>query len=600
MNRRKTGMKHKFLLCVLALALLAALLLAGCSPAADAPSDNGALTWCLWGGYGAHQGFFELFHETYPDIELDLLPYQGASRTGYSWAQMRADDIPDIYITSQILDESLAKERLIDLSTYAFINSFSDAALRQVEIDGGVYLLPLNYTMYGIFYNKTLMEENGWKVPANFEELELLCGEIREAGLMPGVIGTRLTGNTFEAAVNLAKTDWLTTPAGSQWERDFLAGDASAAEMWGSTVDYIQKYIDIGMLHTDPEDRDNGTLLNEYLGGRKAVFLIATATIFTTTLENGDEVGMMPYIGEDGSKNVYMYSPSCYFGLSQRLAEPGNEQKLENALKVLELLFSVEGQQSLLSEDTPCVMSALDSGFPVSPLIADAQQAMRDGRAFPMTYAHWDHILADIGQVYKEWLRGESGIDGAACIAQMDTIQQDWLSGAEHLYFCESTANFTQEETARMVAKALGSATDADAVLISLNELHEGGAENPAGVSGVQYAEKIDIDRANIIAPGKDGEYALMTMTGAEARMLAEAGFDLYGDGNPFPYILVTKGDVELADDSTYLVAFPTQGYTQQTAQAYAARVENGSIRTMLHEWLKEQGTVSPDGNPWE
>lgn len=91
---------------------------------------------------------------------------------------MRADDISDIFITSQIFDEELASERLIDLSSYDFISSFSTSALDQVSIDGGIYLLPVNYTMYGILYNKTLMDEKGWAVPSNFSELEASAGRL--------------------------------------------------------------------------------------------------------------------------------------------------------------------------------------------------------------------------------------------------------------------------------------------------------------------------------------------------------------------------------------------------------------------------------------
>ena len=159
----------------------------------------------------------------------------GGNSTGYSWAQMRADDIPDIFITSQILDEELAEERLVDLSGYDFINGFSTPLLDQVSIDGGIYLLPTGTAIYGIYYNKTLMEEHGWTVPTNFSELEALCEEIRAAGLIPGVVGTQLTGGPFSTVFNLAKTSWLTTPEGVAWERDFLAGDATAAGMWEDT-----------------------------------------------------------------------------------------------------------------------------------------------------------------------------------------------------------------------------------------------------------------------------------------------------------------------------------------------------------------------------
>ena len=575
------------------------LLLAACAPAGQT-EETEALTWGTGGNYARHKPFLELLHKTCPDIELEFVSYAGGNATGYSWAQMRADDIPDIFITSQILDETLAEERLIDLSGYGFVNGFSTAILDQVAIDGGIYLLPVNSTMYGIYYNKTLMEEKGWEVPSNLAELEALCAQIQTEGLIPGVVGTMLTGGPFSAVFNLAKTSWLTTPEGIGWERDFLSGAASAEGRWEGTMELVQRYIDMGMFTADPEDRINVELIQDYLGGRKAVFFTAVQPVsYTVIPDTGDELGMMPYIGEDGSKNVYMYSPFCYFGISRRLAEPGNEKKLENAVRILNLLFSPEGQAAFITEQTPCVISVLDSAaLPEDALIGDARRALREGRAFPMTYAGWENVLADMGQAYKEWFRGESGVDGARCIARMDALQQSFLSHSEEIYFSESTADFTLEETAELVGKALGSAAGADAAIIPLGEFHDG-VELSAGITGRLYAGKINTDTVGAIAPNHDGEYAVLTMTGAEAKALARAGFDLAGDGNPFPYVLVTRGGGELEDGRTCQVAFLMKSYTEETGAACGAQVERGSVRTFLREWLEEQGTVSPGGNPW-
>ena len=83
----------------------AALLLSGCAFSGGSSRENSdALTWGTWGGCGRYAGFLELLEETYPEIELEFNSYMGGNATGYSWAQMRADDIPDIFITSQILD----------------------------------------------------------------------------------------------------------------------------------------------------------------------------------------------------------------------------------------------------------------------------------------------------------------------------------------------------------------------------------------------------------------------------------------------------------------------------------------------------------------
>ncbi|MCM1055569.1 MAG: ABC transporter substrate-binding protein [Bacteroides sp.] len=583
--------------------IAAAVLLSGCGTEQNtenggaADSDSGALTWVTWGGY---DDFWTLLHETYSDIEIDFVGYDGGNYTGYSWAQMRADDIPDLFSTSQILDKELAKERLIDLSGYEFMDDLSTSILDQVSIDGGVYLLPVSNAIYGILYNKTLMEENGWELPNNFEELEALCGEIRAAGLIPGLAGTQLTGNTFSAVFNLAKTDWFTTPEGVIWEQDFLAGNDTAAGTWESTMEYVQQYIDIGMYSADADDRSNSELIDDYLAGRKTVFFTMSALVESPVLSNGDELGMMPYIGRDGSKNIYMYNPTSYIGISKRLAEPGNEEKLEKAIRVLSLLFSHEGQETFVSESAPCVMNVLNGTvIPEDSMIYDAQQAMKDGRAFKMTYANWENVLADMGQAYKEWIRGENGMDGPKCIERMDELQSSYLGSKDEIYFCESTADFTLEETARLVGKALGSAVGADAAMIPYGTMYKDGKKLKNGITGKLYSGSINAEVSNNIAPGNNGEYTIMTMTGAQAKAVAESGFDLFGSGEPFPYVLVAKGG-ELRDDAVYSIAFITGGYAEEVGELYGAVTEKGSIRTYLHEWFEKQGTVSPDGNPWE
>ena len=590
---------------LLALYAAALLLLSACA-SPGGPEDRGAstdagshlLTLSTWSSYNR---FLELLGKECPDIELGFLPYAGANQTGYSWAQMRGDDIPDIFITTQILNQELAEERLADLSGYSFINRFPTPILDQVSISGGIYLLPVNYAMYGTFYNQTLMEEHGWEVPENFAELEALCAKIREAGLIPGVLGTQLTGNPFSAVFNLAKTGWLTTPEGMAWERDFLAGDAPAAGMWEETMAHVQRLIDIGMFQTDPEDRNNPDMLLDYLGNRKSVFFTSVMTVNITELpDTGDKLGIMPYIGEDGSKNVYMYSPISFIGLSRHLTEPGNEEKLEKALRLLSLLFSEEGQAAFISAETPCVLSVLNNtALPEDSLIYDAQQALWEGRAFPMTYAGWENVLADIGQAYKEWFRGENGMDGPGCIARMDALQQSALAQSGHLYFCESTADFTLEETGALVGRVLGSAAGADAAMVPIGTFYKEGPSLRACVTGKLYAGKINTDTSTTVLPAFDGKYAVLSMTGAQAKELAQAGFDKEGDGRPFPYVLSVRGGGELEDSQTYQVAFPMDSYTGETAEACAAEVREGSLRNFLREYLEKQKMVSPDDS-WE
>ena len=44
-------------------------------------------------------------------------------------------------------------------------------------------MLPSLYNCYGITYNKTLLEQHGWKLPTSFTELEELADKAKEAGV---------------------------------------------------------------------------------------------------------------------------------------------------------------------------------------------------------------------------------------------------------------------------------------------------------------------------------------------------------------------------------------------------------------------------------
>lgn len=592
-------MRSKLLCRLSALSMAAVFLLSACSSfKKTANNDGSALTWGTRVGY---IDFLTLAEETCLDIDLTFSAYAGANPNGYNWAQMRGDDIPDIFITSRVVDESLAKERLADLSDFDFIKNISTAVVEQSTIDGGVYLLPVSGTVHGIYYNKTLMEENNWEVPTDFDELEALCQQLKDAGLTPGLVGTELNDSPFSAVFNLAKTDWLSTPEGAKWEEEFLSGETSAAGMWEDTMDYIQQYIDIGMFSTDPKDRSNKELILEEMGNRRIMFFTSMLAMNVTELPNGDELGMIPYISKDGNKNVYIYNPFGYIGISKRLTEPGNEKKLEDALRLLSLLYSPEGQDTFITGQTPCALSiANDTEVPEDSLLYDARQALQQGRIYPVTYTHWEQVLYDMGRIFKMWFRGEEGADGPVCISWMDGLQTSYLEDFEPLDICESTANFTLEETAVLAGKALGSAAGADAAMIPIASFYKKGDALSAGISGKLYKGMIDGEVVTTISPGYDGEYAILTMTGAQAKELAKEGFDLAGDKEPYPYILVTKGDGELEDDQTYQVAFLMRSYTNEAGELYNAQIVEGSFEDIFRDWLKEQQTVSPDGNPWK
>ena len=57
--------------------------------------------------------------------------------------------------------------------------------LEKLKILGGTYVLPLSVNYRGIFYNKKLLEEEGYQIPSTYAELIDTMQQIKKAGKLP-------------------------------------------------------------------------------------------------------------------------------------------------------------------------------------------------------------------------------------------------------------------------------------------------------------------------------------------------------------------------------------------------------------------------------
>ena len=316
------------------------------SAAAGQTSDHEPLTITSFNNIVTEE-FIAAVHEVYPDINFEVISYAGKNGSGYAQFSLEEGDIPDIYVSTLPFAADKQAEYLVDLSNYDFINEYSTAMLNALDQDGSIYLLPSGYTVAGITYNKTLMEENGWEVPTSLEELEALIPEIEEAGLKPFANAVELDGFPFNYFFSLGNTVWFGSQEGVQWKEDFPKGEADAASAEGleAVVEIFQRYMDDGIISTEHTSND------DYFACGDTVFdLNIGISSYEYTTESGEtyEFGIMPWLSEDGSNNMLTRNVSRYFGVSKELTESGNEQKLEDALDLMRFIASPEGQEAIL------------------------------------------------------------------------------------------------------------------------------------------------------------------------------------------------------------------------------------------------------------
>lgn len=538
------------------------------------------------------EDFIAAFEEKYPEVELEIISYGGANGSGYARLSLEHGDIPDIYISTQNFSRESQEKYLLDLSNYDFVNRYSESLLVAQDVNGAIYLLPCGYQMIGINYNKTILAENGWKVPEDFEQFAALAGQIEEAGYQAVGNGMNLDGYPFNYFMNLGSTMYFGTPEGAEWKAKFLKGEAKAAGNEGlkAIADYYKKWVDNGLIKQENMDRIR------FLEGESVFYLGLGIPEYKKTTEDGRtyEFGIMPWLGEDAADNMLCRSVSRYIGLNRSLAEPGNEKKLADALKFLDFISTTEGQQALLVNinDIP---SLHGNEIPEESPYREVADMIYSGRTAPVVYIGWEQLMIPMAQEIKRMMRGEIGTE--ELLMAFDSMNESMLAGESKEIFGTAAHTLTLEKTAQLVAVAEGRAVDADCALISLNGDQGSHWGNRFGLGWYLYEGGIDAEAVNLIRP-VSSTVSVLEMTGAQIRELRDAGFDIDGNGNPYPYLLFTKGDAELEDETVYRLAVSSAELTEEM-QTQATKTEV-SPAGAIEEYVRSLGTVSGETIVWE
>lgn len=544
--------------------------------------------------------FIDLVQEKYPEINLEVVPYSGANMTAYLQARLRSGDMTDIFCTTVYLPglEDLS-EKLLDLSGYSFSGNYAEARLADVSVDGAVYFLPTYYTCIGITYNKTLLEKNGWELPTSFQELEELAPKVEAAGYNLALNQIQLPGYGFQYFCNILDTDYLNTIDGRKWQNDFIHGEATATgnpELMES-LKTLDKWRDIGMLNNNGDENDD-VATRKMMAEGNTLFLLGSANTFSED-ETTDEFGLMPYLSEDGSQNSYILNVSRYIGLNKHLADAGNEQKLEDAIHVMEVLSTLEGLNALNGTYVNTSMLPLkDYRIPDTNYYKPIQEELDAGYTAPFIYAGWDNEVVPIGNKMIEYIKGECPIEDIA--AEMDADQYLLQDNADATYTTVAE-KLDNDACARLIGICFGKASGADLALISKNKWYKMDVDddlNLAGVSGELYPLPVtDQEITSILPTGWKGTIQTVTLTGSRIKELVDTGYDKYGNGKTFPYELVTPDGMELKDDETYTAVIC--GVTDAVAEEGQLQDTGIVGLTAAQEYFSQFDTLSEKDLVW-
>ena len=353
------------------------------------------------------RNFTKTVQNSVPGMPLNVEYYSGSNPTGYINQRLASQDPPDIIYFSSTPSVEFQQKYLLDLSSYDFLKNYNLSLVNQRDVGGAVYLVPANYSIICMLYNKTLFEEHGWKVPTTHAELVALVKQIREEEpeLIPITHPGSMAGTYWRLIGEIAQCGFLGTQDGVLWQEKFVAGEASFEEGFGDTISKLQALIDAGAFDIADQEAKNNDVTDKLLHRKAAMsFTIGGFPYLVTNLKScEDEIGGIPYLGDTPEQQFLNVSVNNV-GISKKLSEPGNEKKLEAVLKVMEYFSTEEGQNTMHVAVTD--VSPLAGGVPSEefPPYKDVWDVFSSGSAAPYILEGYEDVWVEAGTFVKNEL----------------------------------------------------------------------------------------------------------------------------------------------------------------------------------------------------
>jgi N-acetylglucosamine transport system substrate-binding protein len=104
----------------------------------------------------------------------DVLDNDGANMMAIGQLSAQLSDLSDLLDAPSV-----------DIAGKKVRDTFLPSTIENGTIDGKFVMLPYNYTVFGLYYDATVWDKNGWKAPTTGDEMITLFKTIKSSGIAP-------------------------------------------------------------------------------------------------------------------------------------------------------------------------------------------------------------------------------------------------------------------------------------------------------------------------------------------------------------------------------------------------------------------------------
>lgn len=328
------------------------------------------------------------------------------------------------YLQSGLPDIMIGKAQ--DVATYApmgvlapinetYLDKGLDAAKENVTIDGTTYGLVYNALYQGVYYNRTMFEENGWEIPTTLDELQAIIDDCNEKGITPfasHMVDTWSIGNvTMQFMMNDVFNN---DPA---WGDKFRAGEVSFSDSEAAQTAYEYNKLIFDNTYEDTFSTEQTDCDAKMVLGEAAMKVSGSWSIQNfLDIDESFDFGIFPFPNQTGDSKL-IFEPNITIMTS---AETEHQDAVDAVLDVLtsdqELaveIYDYTKTASMLKDVTP----TFDN-----PSQTDIDKYASDGRIVDVTLGNnqlvWGGFQEENAKDIAAWLQGDETFE--ECLAASD------------------------------------------------------------------------------------------------------------------------------------------------------------------------------------
>lgn len=309
--------------------------------AENAPADEKVtVRLSYWNSEDTVGALLDYLAEAVPNVKIE---YQFIDNSNYDTivdTQLAAGEGPDIICESA--GGALKHARLGYLAQVNDLGAkYSSAGTSLFTFEGNIYALPGISWFEGIYYNKTIFEENNIELPNTFDEYIAVCKQFQGLGITPLAAGLKSWEPMLKNSMAFVTAEYLSTAEGSSFGEDYRNGKVTMAGTWNEYIEKWSEMITEGIYTTDMIGIDHDQSLEQFATGGAAMYCSGPWDYDAIVSKNPDiKIDMMPFYGTETGDGWLIGGPGCGFAVNEASANK------DAAMEILTAISTYEGQKA--------------------------------------------------------------------------------------------------------------------------------------------------------------------------------------------------------------------------------------------------------------